>query len=100
MGLAKRVSRTSRRFTGRMDPENGAEAAALREFARTCLSRGETQVVICGHAHSPTCEHYPTPNGPGLYINTGDWIYHRSYVEWDGEEFRLVCPRPCPAPTR
>jgi len=100
MAIARRVSRTSRKFSGRTDPENGSEAAALREFARDCLGRGDSQVVICGHAHSPTCEQYPTPNGLGLYINTGDWMYHRSYVEWDGQEFRLICPRAAAPPTR
>lgn len=93
MALAKRVSHTSRRISGRPDPENGSEAAALREFARGRLAEGDCQVVICGHAHAPTSEHYPMPGGMGLYINTGDWLYHRSYVEWDGEGFNLICPR-------
>ena len=29
-------------------------------------------------------------SGTGLYINTGDWLFHKTYVEWDGEEFRLL----------
>jgi len=97
MALAKRISRTSRRMTSQADPSKGAEAAALRLFAQEYLGQGQCQVVICGHAHAPACEQYTTPNGPGLYINTGDWMYHRSYVEWDGEDFKLICQRKSPA---
>ena len=90
MGLAKRVSRTSRRYSGRADPENGSEAAALQEFARACLERGDSEVVICGHSHAPARETYPTPHGQGLYINTGDWVHNRSYVLWSEKGFELI----------
>jgi len=89
MALAQCVSKGSRRLTRAEDPRTGPEAQALRAFAKQTLAQGEADVVVCGHSHYPVIEEYPTPNGTGLYINTGDWLYHRSYVEWDGTEFHL-----------
>ena len=91
MAIARGVSRASRIFSRTSDPLNGSETAALRAFAKETLGRAEADVVITGHSHCPLQEEYPTPNGPGLYINTGDWLAHRSRVEWDGAEFRIVC---------
>ncbi len=89
MDLARWVSRRSRDYGQVKDPAKGAEAEALRAFARGVLERGEAEAVLCGHAHAPTYEEHPAQHGTGLYINTGDWMYHRSYVEWDGSEFTL-----------
>ena len=89
MAIARTVSRESRRISKMEDPTKGSEAAALCAYARDMLGRGEADVVMCGHAHAPALEQYATPSGTGLYINTGDWMYHRSYVEWDGTDFRL-----------
>ncbi|NIA13398.1 MAG: hypothetical protein GWP08_04900 [Nitrospiraceae bacterium] len=89
MGIAQRVSRTSRRMTRAADMSKGAEATALRAFAERTLAAGEADVIMCGHAHAATREEFPTPNGTGLYINTGEWMIRRSYVEWDGSEFTL-----------
>ena len=89
MALARFVSHGSRRLTMADDPSQGREAQALRAYARQALARNEADVVMCGHAHAPTREDYPTPNGAGLYINCGDWMRHRSYVAWDGGEFTL-----------
>ncbi len=89
MSLAKRVSKSSRRLTMPDNPETGPEAKALREHARDLLANGVADVVICGHAHHPVYEEHPTPSGTGLYINTGDWLNHRSYVVWDGARFEL-----------
>jgi len=89
MAFARIVSRHSRRLTQVEDPAQGPEALALRAYAREVLARGEAEVVLCGHSHAPAREEFPTPNGTGLYINTGDWMFHRSYVVWDGE-FHLI----------
>lgn len=89
MGIARQVSRTSRRVTQVADMSQGPEALALRAFAERTLAAGEADVVLCGHAHAATREEFPTPNGTGLYINTGEWMIQRSYVEWDGTEFTL-----------
>lgn len=89
MVIAQGVSHSSRTLLQHHDPANGPEAIALKEHARLLLSRGGVDAVFCGHAHAPCRETYPTPNGEGLYINTGDWLYHRSYATWDGKEFTL-----------
>jgi UDP-2,3-diacylglucosamine hydrolase len=89
MMIARGMSRGSRTITQKKDTAHGSEARALRAYAQGVLNRGEAEVVICGHAHAPVRETYPTPNGTGLYINSGDWLHHRSHVVWDGNEFHL-----------
>lgn len=89
MAIARCVSSTSRRLAQTKDLSHGAEVTPLREFARRTLAAGEADVVVCGHSHFPVREEYPTPNGTGLYVNTGDWLYHKSYVEWEGADFRI-----------
>lgn len=87
MTIAQRVSRSSRYLFRERDLSKGSEVGPLRRFALNALSEGRADVVMCGHSHFPVKEEYPTPGGTGLYINTGDWIFHRSYIEWDGHEF-------------
>lgn len=87
MALAQAVSRGSRHLTGVKDPSKGPEVKPLEEFARRALERGEADIVMCGHSHYPVMKEFPLPTGVGLYINTGDWLFHRSYMEWDGDAF-------------
>lgn len=89
MAIARRVSNTNQRILQPPEVADGPEVQPLQEFARDVLARGEADVVMSGHSHHPVCEEYPGPDGTGLYINTGDWLGHRSYVECDGEGFRL-----------
>lgn len=89
MTLARGVSYGSRTITRAYDTTKGPEARAIREYARTALARGDADIILCGHAHAPVIETYPTPAGTGMYINTGDWLGHRSYIVWDGENFTL-----------
>ena len=89
MGFALRVSRTSRRAAEAPTPDAGPEVNALEAHARGVLAAGDADVVMLGHSHHPVRREFPTPNGTGLYFNTGDWIWHQSYVEWSGGEFLL-----------
>jgi len=89
MTLARSVSHGSRTLLGVEDPHAGPEAQAIRAYARGVLDRGEVDVVLCGHAHAPVCEEVTTTQGTRLYINTGDWLAHRSYVVWDKGAFQL-----------
>jgi UDP-2,3-diacylglucosamine hydrolase len=89
MAIAQGVSRGSRHLKAVEDPSQGPEVKPLREFARGVLERGEADVVMCGHSHYPVVEEHPALDGVGLYINTGDWLAHQSYVEWDGAAFHL-----------
>lgn len=89
MGLAQWVSRGSRKMFQAEDLSTGSEVRPLQDFAKRRLAAGAADVVVCGHSHNPVIEEYPTPDGKGLYINSGDWLYHQSYVEWDGSTFRM-----------
>lgn len=89
MTLARGVSHGSRTITRAEDTSKGPEARALREHARRLLAQGAADIILCGHAHAPVMETYPTPSGTGTYINTGDWLDHRSYVIWDGMDFSI-----------
>jgi UDP-2,3-diacylglucosamine hydrolase len=89
MWLAQRVSHGSRSMFRVSDLSQGPEVKPLQRFAREALAAGRAQVVMCGHSHYPTKEEFPTPDGTGLYLNTGDWVCHRSYVEHEDGEFRL-----------
>lgn len=89
MGLAQFVSNASRNLYDRRRLSKGGEARSLRAFAERALSAGDTDVVLCGHTHDPVSEAIETPGGEGLYINTGDWMNHRTYIEWDGAAFKM-----------
>ena len=89
MALAQAISGGSRHFFQAKDLSQGSEVKPLRDFAARTLAAGEADVVVCGHSHYPMMEECPTPEGLGLYINSGDWLYHRSYVEWDGKDFAM-----------
>ena len=88
MNLGSAVSHGSRALFMPSDPSKGREVKPLERFAKGILARGEADVVICGHSHYPVIEEAPTPSGTGLYINTGDWMFHKTYIEWDGETFQ------------
>ncbi len=87
MALAQRVSHSSRRLLSPDEPRESREVEAMRKFAEKLLADGEADVVLCGHTHHPVEEEFPTPHGKGTYINTGDWMHHRTYLEWDGQGF-------------
>ena len=87
MGIAQAVSRGSRKLNTGKDPAQGREVEPLREFARNAITRGEADVVFCGHSHYAEMVDIPRENGDGLYINTGDFLWHRKFVVWDGETF-------------
>ena len=89
MWIAKVTSNASRAHYERRHAKRGEVPRSLHDFATEVLARGGVDVLLCGHTHEPVEETLPTPQGPGLYINTGDWLNHRSYVVWDGEGFAL-----------
>jgi UDP-2,3-diacylglucosamine hydrolase len=97
MGLAQGVSHSSRTLLAPKDPYGGAESESLRAYARRTLATGGVHAVFCGHAHAPLRDTFPTPTGPGTYINTGDWIGRRSHVVWDGNDFHLHVENPHPS---
>lgn len=87
MRLAQFVSHGSRRMFQADDLSQGTEVEPLRRHAERVLAAGDADVVFSGHCHYPQRMEFPTPNGTGVYFNTGDWLFHCSYVVWDGETF-------------
>lgn len=80
--LAKKVSGSSREYTARRDHSFKQD---YEKFAQAKLSEGY-DVVLIGHLHIPQYEKYDN----GLYINTGDFIHHFSYVRIDEDKAELL----------
>jgi UDP-2,3-diacylglucosamine hydrolase len=90
--LARSVSRTGRKWD-EWGEHQEARSRALAHWAEERLgSDAELEVVLLGHTHRPLLREVR----PGRwYVNTGDWVRHRSYarlepgrdpvvLEWDG----------------
>ncbi|UCD17834.1 MAG: hypothetical protein JSV44_02715, partial [Candidatus Zixiibacteriota bacterium] len=79
--LARYVSSSSRNRT------SGREKKFLKDYedyAAGKISEGYDAVLI-GHTHHPVSREI----GTGIYINTGDFIRHFSYVRMDEGELML-----------
>ena len=78
--LARAVSRTEHREE-RPSPKQQARIQALANWARTRLQEDEDlDLVLLGHTHVPTLEEV---RPGGYYVNSGDWLHHRSFVVLD-----------------
>ncbi len=80
-GIARRVSKTSRDYTGAKDY---GEGDGMKEFAARQIARGYDYVLL-GHRHVPAYE----PMGKGVYVNLGDWMTHFTYAVFNGSELKL-----------
>jgi UDP-2,3-diacylglucosamine hydrolase len=90
--IARGVSRTGRKWD-EWGPHQEARSRALAEWAEArLLSDPELELVVLGHTHLPLLREVRAGQ---WYVNTGDWVTHRSYVvleqgreprllEWDG----------------
>jgi UDP-2,3-diacylglucosamine hydrolase len=91
-GLARGVSRTGHKWD-EWGEHQEKRSAALKAWAEgRLLSDRELGMVVLGHTHRPLLREVRTGQ---WYVNTGDWVVHRSYValeegepprllEWDG----------------
>lgn len=79
--LAKWVSGSSREYTSRRDHEFAED---YRKYAEAKLSEGH-DVVIIAHLHIPVFEQFER----GIYVNTGDFIHHFTYVKVDAQGVTL-----------
>lgn len=74
--IARRVSRTE----GKVAPygPDSPRAVALRDWALGELDRDRSlDWIALGHSHVPEC----LPAGGGrFYLNSGDWLHHRSFL--------------------
>ena len=64
---------------------NPALVSAQRRRAEALESSG-FDLVAMGHTHDPACD--PLPGG-GIFLNTGDWVTHRTYGVVDGDRVEL-----------
>jgi UDP-2,3-diacylglucosamine hydrolase len=79
--LARKVSRLSRQHTSQRD---SAFQEDYRQYALAKLKSG-VDVVIIAHLHLPLFER----SDNGIYINSGDFIDHFSYVKVSGGRIAL-----------
>lgn len=72
--IGRKLSRSSRyrKISGQIksQKENGLHLKANELFE-------DHDFVVFGHTHNPQYK----PNGKKVYINTGDWLKHKSYAE-------------------
>lgn len=86
--IARGVSRTEDRWE-HWGAAQQARSAALETWALDTLAREqELELVLLGHTHLPMVRE-PAPGR--WYVNSGDWVFHQSYVELhEGEPPRLL----------
>jgi UDP-2,3-diacylglucosamine hydrolase len=89
--IARAVSRTGRKWD-EWGPHQEERSRALAEWAEgRLLAEPELDLVVLGHTHRPLLREVRRGQ---WYVNTGDWVIHRSYavlerdrpprlVEWD-----------------
>jgi len=90
--LAGRVSRTGRKWDEWGDHQEARSRALSRWASERLEAEPDLAMVILGHTHKPMLRE----EAPGRwYLNTGDWVRHRSYarlesgsppalLDWDG----------------
>jgi UDP-2,3-diacylglucosamine hydrolase len=90
--IGRIVSRTERKGEA-WGPAQEARSCALAAWAEAALlADPELELVLLGHTHLPLLKEVRKGQ---WYVNTGDWLVHRSYVvlehgrpprlrEWDG----------------
>jgi UDP-2,3-diacylglucosamine hydrolase len=81
MRIARRVSSTDEKL--HRDHSSSTRAEFLEHWAREQLAADASLgFVLCGHSHVPVLMEI----SPGrYYINSGDWIKHRTYVTVDAD---------------
>ncbi|MCB0417067.1 MAG: UDP-2,3-diacylglucosamine diphosphatase [Bdellovibrionaceae bacterium] len=84
--LGKRGSTMSRDYQMKSKKREAAIREIYRSSARRILESGY-DIVLMGHTHIPDDFTIDLGSKSGRYINTGDWVKHFSYVEFDGQEF-------------
>ena len=79
--FAKYISGSSRKYTSEKEMSFDPDYEA---YAKDHLDNG-ADFVLMGHRHQPQIEQYEN----GTYVNTGDWLFHRSYAQFDGDKIEL-----------
>lgn len=85
--LGERSSKLSRAYQKQLArPDEAKVRGIYRETAERIFRRGY-DVVLMGHTHLPDDVTTVVGGRACRYLNTGDWVTHFSYVEFDGERF-------------
>jgi UDP-2,3-diacylglucosamine hydrolase len=84
--VAQCMSRESRRHSSNPAMKKCRENESQINYAREVLKNEDIQYFIYGHCHCPAREKIASS---ATYINTGDWLSHRSYVRIEGNEVVL-----------
>jgi UDP-2,3-diacylglucosamine hydrolase len=75
--IAQGVSRTSERTERGFDAAR-ERAQVLEDYAADTLrERDDIELVVFGHCHTPQVKQV---GSHGYYINSGDWVTHRTYT--------------------
>ncbi len=85
--LATFLSKRSRAANEKNDEVyKGSDKEWLEGYCRDQLRKKKTDFFVFGHRHLPL----DVEIGPGSrYLNTGDWVKHFSYAEFDGQSLAL-----------
>jgi len=60
----------------------------LYQYALKKSTEIDIDYFIFGHRHLPIHTHLP--NGKSQYLNMGDWLFHNSYVAFDGVQAKKL----------
>jgi UDP-2,3-diacylglucosamine hydrolase len=85
-----RGSQVSRNYQNSHSHQSEKNEAAIRHLYRQTaerLFRKGYDVVLMGHTHLPDDVTSTVQGRECRYINTGDWVRHFTYLEFDGTQF-------------
>lgn len=85
--LGKTLSERNKYLSGKEeDTYQGNENEWLYQYSQSMQEKENFDYLVFGHRHLPLEKKI---GGKAVYINTGDWINHFTYGEFDGLKFRL-----------
>ncbi len=84
--LGLNTSKLSRKYQVNFSTQEELIRQTYRRSAEEIFRKGY-DIVLMGHTHLPD-DHSVQVNGRNCrYINTGDWVRHFTYLEFDGSQF-------------
>lgn len=79
-------SKLSRKYQGHFPAREDHTRAIYRRTAESLFQKGY-DIVLMGHTHIPDDYSVVVDGRQCRYINTGDWVRHFTYLEFDGSQF-------------
>ena len=86
--LMRYFSKSSREAQEKIPKFKGPRGDWLIQYCERKIETEDIDYFIFGHRHIPI--DYTLSNGKSRYINAGDWLYHNSYVSYDGLHVELL----------